>query len=358
MPVVDNLFIKLGYKYDPNNLEKFNDFAAKTGKALKFVSLASIGLATSFTLLFSKLSSNALAQKSFGDAMDVSRESIEAFSRSSEEITGDNGVASGLIEQFNGIQNALKAGESPSNNFFRAIQLLGVGLGEFSTISPDEVLLRFSESFQNLSDDSKDVVTSLLNLNTAGRNLFQGLTREGFAANIPTKADLESIIKFDLLLKNLKQSFKDATVAFGTPLFNQLIPIIDSLTEKIPMIIEFAAKATSQFIKLGIAIGEAFGAATVKIDDLIKENPKLARSITSGFDTTVDTIGNAFSSVGGFLGIGSGDTNNSTSSNSVNQNFDVNIVSDNPQAVADAIQRSSEERMSQASKNLQNPVKN
>ena len=358
MPIVDNLFIKLGYDYDPKKLDKFNETAQKTGKILKLGSLAAIGLATSFTLLFSKMSANALAQKRFGDSVGVSRDNIAAFARTSEELTGSRGAAAGIISQFKDVQNALAAGIAPSENFLRVMQMTGVTMTDLSRLNPGDLLLRFSASFQTLSENSKNAIVSLLGLNEAGENLFNKITPDLLRKNLPSNADLAAIEKFDKLLKDLKQSFNDAIVAFGTPIFQQLIPVIDKLTEKMPVIVGFAGDVTSAFIGMGAAISNGFNIASDAIDSFISDNTRLFNAIGNGFSTAVDVVGSAAFTAGDFLGLTGTSNNQSTSNNTVNQYFDVNVVSDNAQAVADQIQRIGQEQMSQANKNLINPVKN
>lgn len=361
MPIIDDLMIRLGYDYDPVKMEKFNELAAGTGRILKAGSLAVIGLTTSFAVLFSKLSANALAQQRFGKAMGVSRENISAFARTSEEITGERGTAGRFIEQFNGIQNALKAGKAPSEDFLRSISMMGISMKEFQSLRPDEALLRIAGGFQEMDDDARDAVSSLLGLDSAGRNLFSGLTAELISKNTPSIADLKSIEKFDKLMKDLKQTFSDAIVTFGTPLFKKLIPAIKELNRNMPQIISFAKQATEAFVSLGEAIGKSIGFAVVESNKLIE---KLSSFVSPVTQSRFQDESNSYSGLTGFfegfakqeLGLFGGSAK-STQTN-VRQEFNINISSDNPQVVAETIQRVSEEQMSQANKNLTTSVAN
>ncbi len=362
MPVIDNLMIKLGYEYEEKNMEKFNSLATGTTRILKSASLATIGLATSFALLFSKLSNNALAQQRFGKSMDVSRESIAAFTRTSEELTGDRGVAGRFIEQFNGIQNALKAGIAPSENFLRVLSTMGITLDEFQSLSPDSVLLRLATGFQALDEDSKDATSSLLGLDSAGRNLFSGLTAQKIRDNIPSQADIESIERFDKLLKDLQQTFSDSVVKFGTPLFEKLIPAIESLNESMPQIIDFAGQASSAFFKLGEAIGTSIGFLVVNMEKL----SNLLKSIISPIsNSSFQSPDNEFSGLTGiaegflkqeFGFFGGGNTNNSSSN--VTQNINVQVNTDNPNVLDEMIRRINGENLSKAQKTLSTSVVN
>jgi len=361
MAIVDNLFIKLGYEYDEAKMEKFNELATGTGKILKTGSLAVLGLATSFSFLFAKLSANALAQKRFGQAMGVSRASVAAFDRTSEELTGDSGTAAGFIEKFNGIQNAVKAGVAPSEEFLRSISMMGISLEEFQSLRPDQALLRLSEGFQGLGEDSQDAVSHLMSLDSAGRNLFTGLTADRLRANVPAPADLASIEKFDGLMKDLKQTFNDAIVTFGTPLFEKLIPAIKTLNSNMPQIIGFARDATKMFNDLGVAIGSSIGWAVVQTNKLIENFDRLVRPITkSGYQSPENTYSGLTGLIEGFakqeLGLFGGD--NRSSSTSIKQTFNIKVTSDNPEVVAETIQRVGKEQMSQANKNLTGSVAN
>lgn len=362
MPIVDNLFIKLGYKYDPKNMEKFNEIAKGTARSLKVVSFATIGLATSFTLLFAKISSNALVQQRFGKAMGVSRDAIAAFARTSEELTGERGTAGRFIEQFNGIQNALKAGIAPSDAFLRSISMMGVSLEDFQNLNPDKALLRLAGGFQALDKDQQDAVTSLLSLDSAGRNLFAGLTESKLKANMPSPADLKSIEEFDQSLLRLKKTFNDAIVTFGTPLFKELIPALDTLKQNMPAIIGFARDAARYFKDFGEAIGESIGFAVVKINELTQAYKRLIAPISG---SEYQSPENKFSGLTGFvegfakqeLGLFGG-TSNSSSSSNVTQNFDINITGDNAQNIAQKVIDIGREQMSQAQNNISTQVAN
>ena len=157
MAILDNFKVALGYDYDPKDLEKFNSIVAKSGALVKRLSLVSVGLATSLGLTIIALSRQAVAQARFGRNMGLSQQSVEAFARVSNKLTGDRGTAGGLIQMFDGISNAWKAGETPSVNFLRAMAKLGIGLNEFQDIAADERLLLISERFQELDDDGQDI---------------------------------------------------------------------------------------------------------------------------------------------------------------------------------------------------------
>ena len=377
MAIIDDFFIKLGYDYDEKDLDKFNEIVETTGRGLKIVSLAAIGLTTSFAILFSNLSANALGQQRFGKAMGVSRAQIAAFQRTSEELTGERGTADRFLTQINDINNGLKAGKAPSEDFLIALGKLNIKLSEIKDSSPDQVLLRLAQEFQRVDEDSQDAVASLLSLDSAGRNLFQGLTRERLRSNIPSEADLEAIEKFDKLLKDVKQTFNDSIVVFGTPLFEKLIPAIEGLNSKLPQLIDLAGQATEAFLGLGTAIGEAFGFVSVEVekvegrlDKLIRENLH-STSTKDLFSKSVESLGNVvFPLFDNFIGFekdlfsfvtGNGfgsSTSNSNSNVTINNNYKIDINTDNPQSMIGIIQRTNEESMSQAKKNLTSGSKN
>ena len=355
--IIDELFIKLGYDADTDGMKKFNAIGGKTVALMKGLTLSMIGFTTAAGLMFAKISSNALAQKRFGQAIDVSRGNIEALERTSSELTGDSGAANSLLEQFNSITNAMKAGIAPSTEFLRGIGELGIGFDDFLKLKPDEALLLVSSRFQDLDGDTADAVTSLLGFGSAQRNLVEGLNEDVFRKNLPTQADLDSIENLNTLMKDTSQIINDLIVSLGTPLLSELEPQLEKLRDIAPEIVEAVRNMSSSLTGFGTELGKTISDAVRLIKDFKEELGGIGTSLGEGVFEIKNSIENFISDPIGFVAGQSGNSSSSSSS-SVSQNIEINVRGSNPNEIAETIRRVTEEQLINARNNLTSDVTN
>lgn len=356
MAILDSLFVKLGYDYDESSLEEFNDFVDTSARLVKGLSIAVIGLATSFAILFLNVSKNALAQYRFGKAMGLSRNTISAFERASDKLTGSKGTATSMLETFNGINNAMKAGQKPSDEFIRGIAELGLDFGKFISLDPAEQLLQVSEAFQRSGDNTQDMVTHLLGMDTAARNLVSTLTRQSISDNMPTDADIARAEKFDNLIKSMSNTFRDAALVAGNELFPQLDAVFKRMEESLPTILNFTKELISGFLEFADFLGNTVGFLTVEFDRLIKTIEKLL-----GFELfSLKDIGNSLGS--GLFNIFGGNNEPSTvpqvpgnTTGGFNQEnkIEINVTATDASAAGVAVKNGVEQALQTAARNAE-----
>ena len=256
---LDNFFVRLDYVFNEKNAKRFNNAVKRSTKAVKRLSVATIGFGTALGAIGAVTVNATDKFTKLGKSLGTSTENMIALSRASELLSGEKGTAQGILETFEGISNALKAGEEPSVNFLRGMDLVGISLEQFQKLSPEDRLLAVSKGFQQLGEDSQDVATHLLGFDSASRNLVSGLTKANFQEALDGVGDIDekAMEETNKSVIKLKQNMSDLV----TKTTSALVPKINELFENI--------KKTMPEVKL--AITDTFEILEQKIESAKKK---------------------------------------------------------------------------------------
>ena len=235
---LDNFFVRLDYVFNEKNAKRFNNAVKRSTKAVKRLSVATIGFGTALGAIGGVTVNATDKFTKLGKALGTSTENMIALSRASELLSGEKGTAQGLLETFDGISNALKAGVTPSADFLIGLDNVGVSLEQFQELSPEGRLLAISKGFQKLGEDSKDATTHFLSLGTAQRNLVSGLTDANFQEALDGVGDIdeEGMAKANAEIIKAKQNIQDTITRITNTLIPQVNKLFDRVGELMPNI--------------------------------------------------------------------------------------------------------------------------
>jgi len=312
MAIIDSLFLKLGYDYDPSKLEKFNNIVSTSGNVIRSLSFAAIGAITSIALLTVRSSKLALEQTRMGKNIDVSRSSIEAFSRVSKDLTGSGGAATELLGTLGDMNDAYKAGEDVSDKYIQGLARLGIDFQSFMQLNPDDQVIKMASAFQAVDKDTQAASRSLLGLSRDQQTFLRGFKEEDYLAAKPTEANIKAAEKLDKMYRKFQSTAQDAANAIGSKVLGPATDVLELFIEELPRIIEFAGELTDAFF----AFGKGLGIVYAQLEQFFKKTKK---GITDFFTDNVLTRFGA--KLGGFTA----DVVGKTASPNIEQNNDINI---------------------------------
>ncbi len=240
--ILDKFFVKLGYEYDKEKMEKFNKGVKSTLGFMKKLAIAAIGLATSMGIMYSKFANKVLAQKRLGQQFNTTREELEGINRAANELTGSRSGANRLLDMLSDLRARKEAGlisEQDLETFSR----LRLSLGDLINKSLPDRILAVSKAIQAQGKREQRRTFVRGGFDAEAQNFVLGLTAALLKKITPEKFNTKNIEKLNNIFSRMADTFGDDFLKNIEPLVEKMIPVFEDLLSVIP-------KLTKSFTKL------------------------------------------------------------------------------------------------------------
>ncbi len=292
MAVIDELLVSLGFDYDPEDLEQFQEDLEGTTELVKKLATAFVAGTAALIGFAATTSAASDEQGKLAEEIGVSVEMLDALQFANRRSGGSAEGLSSSLQQL-----AVRIGETARGvgSGIEAFGILGVEVtntnGELKDTS--QVLLEVSDKFQTLSKSQQIELAEKLGLRDSIRLLQQGsggisdLIKEANALGVTTKEDAAISAEFQDSLTDIWQIVKQ----LSRTLSQVLLPIMENISnvftewwkanrqvieQNIPKFVEQATKA----LKLLAVAAGAF--VSVKIVSTLISMVSLMKGVTLG----------------------------------------------------------------------------
>lgn len=233
--ILDKFFVKLGYEYDKEKMDKFNKGVKSTLGFMKKLAIAAIGLATSMGIMYSKFANKVLAQKRLGQQFNTTREELEGINRAANELTGSRSGANRLLDMLSDLRARKEAGlisEQDLETFSR----LRLNLGDLINKSLPDRILAVSKAIQSQGKREQRRTFVRGGFDAEAQNFTLGITSALIKKLTPEKFDTKNIEKLNNLFSRMSDTFGDEFLAGIEPLVEKLIPAFEDLLSVLPQL--------------------------------------------------------------------------------------------------------------------------
>ncbi len=292
MAVIDELLVSLGFDYDPEDLEQFQEDLEGTTELVKKLATAFVAGTAALIGFATTTSAASDEQGKLAEEIGVSVEMLDALQFANRRSGGSAEGLSSSLQQL-----AVRIGETARGvgSGIEAFGILGVEVtnanGELKDTS--QVLLEVSDKFQTLSKSQQIELAEKLGLRDSIRLLQQGsggisdLIKEANALGVTTKEDAAISAEFQDSLTDIWQIVKQ----LSRTLSQVLLPVMENISnvftewwkanrqvieQNIPKFVEQATKA----LKLLAVAAGAF--VSVKIVSTLISMVSLMKGVTLG----------------------------------------------------------------------------
>jgi len=233
--ILDKFFVKLGYEYDKDKMEKFNKGVKATLGSMKKLAIVAIGLATSLGLMYSRFANKALTQKRLGQGLNTTREELEGINRAANELTGSSSGANRLLDMLSDLR-AKKESGLISEQDLETFAKLRLNLGDLINKSLPDRILAVSKAIQAQGKREQRRTFVRGGFDAEAQNFVLGLTGELLKKLTPEKFDTKNIEKLNNMFSRMADTFGDEFLKNIEPIIEKLIPAFEDLLEVIPQI--------------------------------------------------------------------------------------------------------------------------